>query len=218
MSNGTFGHARRTLEIIDEQGLEADHINVLHGGYLVDLARAIKNGTLPVRTEFQKMLGLLPELKLWKTIKLGLCKSVVEYRTATALKAVGYGIGMYAGQILEKTHISQLVVELDLCVLTVAELGFPKGARFKKICKRIIELGGVLLPAEAGPALRDQYTSQPIGERNVIAMEAIADSGGRLYVFGVDYVNGERWLVAYDSGPSNVFSGLCRVVFGLPRK
>jgi len=216
MSIGTFGHARRTLDIIEEQKLEADHIETLHSGYLVDLARAVRLGTVPARDAFQKFLGLLPELKIWKTIKLGLRKTPAEYEEA--LEKKGFRIGDYARQILKKITISQIVVELDLGVLIVAELGFKGNARYQDICRRVVEIGGELCPNEAGPALREQYPDQPYGEWDTIAMEPLIVSVGALDVFHVARDSDGRWLGAYYGDPDDLFFPGHRVVFVVPRK
>ena len=125
------------------------------------------------------------ELNLWKTVTLGLKKSPKDYRKA--IKKDGCRIGDYAGQILNKTEVSQTEVEVDLVVVTVGELGFKDGARRDVLYARAIELGLQLCPAEVGPALRLLYKDQPRGEWLRIGMEPITDSDGFPFVFGVDY-------------------------------
>ncbi|TSC90712.1 MAG: hypothetical protein G01um10142_269 [Parcubacteria group bacterium Gr01-1014_2] len=213
---GSFGQAARTLDVVAEQKLSTEEVEVLNNGYLTDLARAIRMGTVPVRDAFQKFLGLLPELKIWKTIVLGLHKTPAEYEEA--LEKKGFRIGDWARQILRKITVLQTVVELDLCVLTVAELGFKGNARYDAICARIIEIGGQLCPNELGPALREQYPDQPYGEWDVIAMEAVTDSDGDLSVFRVGHGGRGQWLNTSYGNPEALFCPDSRVVFGLPRK
>ncbi|MBI2669950.1 MAG: hypothetical protein HYX20_02320 [Candidatus Yanofskybacteria bacterium] len=217
MSNATFGHAQQTLNLLDQQKLSGEEMNTLHSGYLSDLARAIKSNTLPVRDVFQKFLGLLPVLKVWGTIRLGLHKTPKAY--ASALKRGGTTrIGDWAQQILHKISISQAEIEVDLCVMSVAELGFKKSTRYDDICARIVEVGGQLCPNEVGPALRDQYKDQPDGECLVVAMEPLTDSDGSLRVFVVNRFDGEPWLGAFCGCPDSVFVSVYRFVFVLPRK
>ena len=221
MSNvqfGTFGQAGRVLDVVVEQKLSTEEVETLNGGYLTDLARAIKRGTVPARDTFQKFLGLLPELKIWKTIKLGLHKTADNYEAALTPETGLLRLGDWAHQILKKITISQAVVEVDLCVMTVAELGFRGNARFDAICERIIEIGGELCPAEVGPALRLQYEDQPQGEWNLIAMEAITDSDGDLNVFGVERDSDVRWLDTYYGSPDDLYDPDGRIVFVVPRK
>lgn len=216
-TNATFGQAGHTLTIVGQQEPTVDHLKVLHDGYLADLVRAIKNGTVPARDTFQKFLGLLPELKAWKTIRLGLHKAPETYEQA--LEAKGFRISDCARQILKKITVSQTVVEVDLCVLTVAELGLKgNAARYDTICARIVEIGGMLCPDEVGPALREQYPDQPYGEWNAIATEPLSDSGGNLGVFGVGRGNGGRWLGTYCGDPDDLFGLVARIVALVPRK
>ncbi|MFZ2556178.1 MAG: hypothetical protein WAZ27_04580 [Minisyncoccia bacterium] len=132
------------------------------------------------------------EFSVWKTVKLGTCKTPDEYRKA--LKKGSYRIGDWGNDILGKTPCAEEEQEVDLINLTVGELGFGKGASYKDICARAVELGLELCPAEVGPALRLSYKDQPRGEWVVIAMEAITDRDGGLRVFDVDHGGDELWL------------------------
>ena len=214
--SGSFGQAARLLDVVLEQELTTEEIETLNGGYLTDLARAVKMGTMPAREAFQKFLGLLPELKVWKTISLGAYKSSEAYEQK--LEEKGFRIGDWARKILQKITVSQTVVKLDLCVMTVAELGFKGNARYDAICARIVEIGGQLCPAEVGPALRLLYEDQPYGEWNLIAMEAIKDSDDDLEVFAVGHDGDDRWLRAYYGRPDRLYYPDSRVVFVGPRK
>ena len=61
-TDATFAQATHSLVILDQQGLEAEHYRVLHGGYLADLAQAVFEKTVPSRDEFRKSLeGMSPE-------------------------------------------------------------------------------------------------------------------------------------------------------------
>lgn len=160
-------------------------------------------------------VGILPELKVWKTIKLGVHKTPQAYEEALKMR---FRIGDWASEILHKITVSETVVEMDLCVKTVAELGFNGNARYEDICRRIVEIGGELCPAEVGPALRDQYEDQPYGEWNLIAMEAISDLDGDLRVFGVGHDRGDRWLSTYGGRSGSLSRPGLRVVFVIPRK
>ena len=191
-----FGQATHTLTIIGQQEPTEEHLRTLHNGYLADLMRAIRSGTIPRRDDFQKFLGLLPELKVWKTIKLGLSKSADEYRQA--IKAKGNRISDWGNDILGKPDFKTATEEreVDLVVASNAELGYPDGATVKQTFDRAMELGLELCPNEVGPALRKQYQDQPMGEWILIAMEPITGSDGRLRVFYVGHGGYGRWLSA----------------------
>ena len=63
MSTATFPQAAHTLTLLAQQDLSCEEMARLHGGYLTDLAQAVKAGTIPPRDEFRKLCGLGP-LKL----------------------------------------------------------------------------------------------------------------------------------------------------------
>ncbi len=137
--------------------------------------------------------------KTWKTIKLGTFKNVDEIRKA--LKAGKHSIGDWANNILGKPafKVSETEQDVELVNVSVEELGFKNGASYADICKRALELGLDLCPAEVGPQLRLQYKDQPKGTYVVVAMEAITDSDGDLRVFDVRRRDdGEQYLSAFN--------------------
>ncbi len=142
------------------------------------------------------MLGeaLRPVFPIWRTITLGAFKSVKSLRKA--LKQSGFRIGSWARQLLVSRAFTLAgeETEVDLVRITVAELGFPKGATLQKIYDRAQELGLELCPAEVGPALRLQYPDQPRGELLTVAMEPIADSVDSPCVFCVELIRVVRRL------------------------
>lgn len=163
----------------------------------------------PIKTEPR-------DFALWKTVTLGLKKSPKDYRKA--LEKDGYRIGDYAGQILNKTEVSQTEVEVDLVLVTVGELGFNEDARRDKIYARAMKLGLQVCPAEVGLALRLAYKDQSQGEWLCIGMEPITDSGGNPNVFGVGRDAGARWLYGNYGHPGSVWTVGIRWVFVRPRK
>jgi hypothetical protein len=210
--DATFGQATHTLTVIDQQKPSTQDLKVLHDGYLADLLRAIKLGTVPLRADFQKLLGLLPELKIFKTLTLGLHKSPKDYRKA--LESAGFRIGDYANQILKKISVAKAKTEVDLVLVTVAELGFKDGARRAAIYARAIELGLELCPSEVGPVLRLATKDSPW---ILVGMEPIIDSDGDLRVFIVDADSGARWLHSHCGCPGHFWYGGNQWVFVRPR-
>lgn len=218
--NPTIKQALHFFALVDQKGIPDDQLQVLYqSGLVSDLLDADVSEIN--REEFRRICGLkpfVPELKIWKTIKLGLRKSPAEYRAA--LKAAGYRISDYADQILDKITVAEAEVEVDLVRMTVAELGFKGGTtRYDAICKRIVEIGGQIDESgEVGPALREQYPDQHYREWNAVAMKAITGSGGVLRLFSVGRGLGGRWLYTYCGGPDSLFCPGYRVVFAVPRK
>jgi len=159
------------------------------------------------------------KFNVWKTINLGTgLKTTDDFRKA--LKGRGFNIGNWANDILGKPAFTAATeaTEIDLVKVTVAELGFKKGARHDQIYERAKELGLELCPSEVGPQLRLQYQDQPNGEWLLIGMEPVADSDGDLNVFGVRRHDSGRWLDGHWGGPGHVWDAGYRWLFCLPRK
>ena len=155
-----------------------------------------------------------PEFKVWKTIKLGTgLKTAEDFRKA--LKKGGHKIGDWGNDILGKPAFtaSETEIEVELVVASVAELGFKDGATRKDIYERALSYGLELCPNEVGPQLRLQYEDQPNGEWLLVAMEPIADSDGRLHVFGVARVSHGSWLYGDYGYPVHFWHGHRRWVF-----
>ncbi|MBU6415364.1 hypothetical protein KGQ34_03970 [Patescibacteria group bacterium] len=156
---------------------------------------------------------------LWKTIKLGTgLVTADDFRRA--LKAGNFRIGDWGNDILGRRGFTAAdeETEMDLVVLSVAELGFKDGAYRKDIYKRALKLGLELCPAEVGPQLRLQYKDQPMDEWLRIAMEPIiTGSGGDLGVFIVGRGGGDLWLRG-GGGHDRFWIVSNRWVFVRPRK
>jgi len=153
------------------------------------------------------------KFSVWRTLKLGTgLKTANDFRGA--LNSQGCKISDWAGDILGQPAFtaSDIETEVDLVNVSVAELGFKKGATRADIYKRALELGLELCPAEVGPQLRLQYKDQPRGEWLRIGMEPLADSDGYPNVFDVVHGVGELWL--YGLGhPGYFWRGDNRFVF-----
>ncbi|MEK7611820.1 MAG: hypothetical protein AAB407_00520 [Patescibacteria group bacterium] len=206
MSTSTFPQAAHTLTLIGQHDPSSEDLRVLHDGYLTDLIQAIQGGTVPDRSAFRKFVGLGPiDFATWKQVKLdtGL-KTAADFRSA--LKKAGMKISNWANDILGKPAFTVAAeeVSLDLVVVSVADLGFKKGATRAQIYERARELGLDLCSAEVGPQLRLQYLDQPMNDWVLIGMEPIADSGGSLSVFILRRDGDEVWLDG-SSGSADLF-------------
>ncbi len=121
---------------------------------------------------------------------------------------------VYRRHPLGRITCSKEEIDLDLVVLSVADLGFKSGARYADICAKAVELGLELCPAEVGPALRLQYGDQPSGEWLRIAMEAITNRGGGRFVFSVFRVAHDLCLNHVYGHSDYVWHAGDRFVFG----
>lgn len=83
---------------------------------------------------------------------------------------------------------------LALVRLTVADLGFPRGATTDEIFDRAQKLGLELCPPETGPHYRLQSTDQPMGDWFYIGMKQVADAGGNPLVFLLERRGSGLWL------------------------
>lgn len=85
--------------------------------------------------------------KFFMTVKLG------QYVTIDAIRktiiAGGGKISDYANEIFDKIYVSAIKQEVDLWEVTAAELGFMKYVPCSDIFIRAVELGFVIIPAEA---------------------------------------------------------------------
>lgn len=156
---------------------------------------------------------------VWKTIKLGTdLKTADDFRKA--FKDNGFNISGWANDILGKSAftVATEATEIDLVKVTVAELGFKKGARRDQIYDRAKELGLEICPSEVGPQLRLQYRDQPNGEWVLIGMEPILVSYGYLRVFVLGRHDSALWLSDRWSIPGHVWHPGHLWLFGRPRK
>lgn len=141
---------------------------------------------------------------VWMTIQLGTHKTTDALRKALSRNNQ---ISDWAKQLLEKTTVAESPTQIELYLATVAELGFPNGAKFAEIRAKIHELGFTDCPAEVGPQLRRQYANQPMNEWVRVMMDPITDSYGNLGVFDVGHDDGGLWLGGYYAYPEYFYSG-----------
>jgi len=156
---------------------------------------------------------------VWKTIKLGTgLKTAEEFRRV--LRDGEFRLSDWASDILGKPAFKAAdeETEVDLVKVTVAELGFKKGARRNQIYERARDLGLELCPPEVGPQLRLQYQDQPNGEWILVAMEPIVDSDGDPRLFIVERIGSELWLSSYWGSPGLFWGADGRWVFCRPCK
>ena len=163
---------------------------------------------------------LASDFKVWKTIKFGTeLRAVEDFRRALKDgKDGGFQVSGWANDMLGQSVFTAATeeTEVDLVVVSVAELGFKGGAYTRDIYKRAQEFGLELCPSEVGPQLRLQYKDQPMEEWLLIGMEPITDSDGILGVFYVERDGHDLWLGGYDGRPGCFWHGCYRWVFVRP--
>ena len=164
----------------------------------------------------QKTLANIP---IWKRVTLGTYKGVNGLREA--LDAARMRVGISADEILGRPAFpfSKTKTELDLVVLTAADLGFPTGnTPVAEIYRRALQLGLELCPAEAGPQLRLQYVNQPLGEFLHIAMQPIATWRGELVDLTVANGGAGLLLLGGDGSPDLTLHSSVKFVFVRPAR
>lgn len=144
--------------------------------------------------------------KTWKTIKLGTFKNVDEIRWA--LKTGGCSTSRIANLTLNKITVSKIKQDVELVEVSNEELGLRSGAYYADTCKCAFKLGLEYCPAELGPQLCLQYKDQPKGTFVIVAMEAIADAAGNLFIFDVERSDdGRQYFSIFNVSENRHFFG-----------
>jgi hypothetical protein len=170
---------------------------------------------VPLRTPTSLNLADIP---VWKRITLGTYGGINALRAA--LDAAHVRIGDSADEILGRPAFlfSKTKTDLDLVIVSVAELGFPGSTPLADIYWRAGEIGLELCPAEAAPLLRLQYLNQPIGEFLNIAMHPVATYGGDPVVLSVANAGTGPLLLGGEGRLDVLMNWQARFVFVRPQR
>jgi hypothetical protein len=158
-----------------------------------------------------------PEVPAWRTVSLGLHRSVDAFRSAFDQAHVA--VGDSADEVLGRPAFTfaQARQDLSVVVVSVAALGFSEtGAALSDIHARGLELGLALCPEEVGPQLRLQYLHQPVGEFLHIAMRPLRTFGGAPVDFTLANGGTGPALLGGEAEPDLVIPGNVRFVFARP--
>jgi hypothetical protein len=149
----------------------------------------------------------------WMTIRCGTHKSVKDL--CTAVTNEGHRINDYALSVTKNKKFAVATEECDieLFTATVAELGFPDGARVDAIYARLDELGFGKCPDETALQLRRAYANQPMNEWRIVISEPLTDSYGSLKVLYVYRHYFGSWVDSIYAYPGSAWSGGLRLVF-----
>jgi hypothetical protein len=159
---------------------------------------------------------IIADFPIWKRITVGTHKGVNTMREA--LDAARIRIGNSADEILGRPAFpfSRTKRELDLVVLTAADLGFTGHAPLSAIYRSALQLGLQLCPAEVGPQLRLQYLDQRVGEFLHIAMQPIPTYHGDLVDLTVANGGAGLLLLGGDASPDLKLHSTIKFVFVRP--
>jgi hypothetical protein len=160
----------------------------------------------------------IADVPVWKRITVGAYNGVDRLRRA--LDAARVRVGVSADEIIGRPsfRFRPVKAELDLVIVSVAELGFPNGARLADIHRRAGELGLELCPAEVAPLLRLAYANQPMGEFLNVAMRPIATYAGELVALSIANAGTGPLLIGGDGRPELVMNRMAKFVFVRPAR
>jgi hypothetical protein len=163
-------------------------------------------------------IGTQGRFQTWRTTTLGSHKGVDSYRDA--LDAAKMKIGDAADEILGRPafHYVREKTEVELTLVSVAELGVESESPLSEVYQRATQLGLALCPPEVGPQLRLDYRDQPVGESLLIAMEPVKTYYGEPTILSLINFGSGLALVGSDGRPASMVSGYLRFVFALPRR
>jgi hypothetical protein len=170
------------------------------------------------RTGSGVVQGRINSFSIWKKATLGVLQSAAAVREA--MDAAHVHVGDAADEILGRPGFGfgRRKVELDLVVVSVADLGFgERGASLADVYARSAQLGLDLCPAELAPNLRLQYLNQPIGESLQIAMKPEATYHGEPIALALTNGGEGLLLIGGDAHPDQIQSAPVRFVYVRPR-
>lgn len=170
------------------------------GGTLADINGLAEN--LPLLMSFIGVLRGTHEIKtkafpLWRSVVLGRHQTPDAY--IASIEGRGRKANRWAREIAAKVVCAQQETELPLVDVLDTDLGLTSVYTTREFYQRAATFGLYPCPAEAGLALADQFDDQPKGDYRRVAMEAIADSDGRLNVFCV-YRGGDGLRLGANDG------------------
>lgn len=164
----------------------------------------------------------------WRMFRIGgVTKEVLLQRIEA-----GSSIAKWAKDLMKQPKFTTQETEenIETIILTPTDFGFKQMPTSRELFdqKRLFEWsvqnatrlpqGYVveLLPAEAGPHIRDQYNDQMKGEVIWVAMDPITDSGGGPGIFSIYWgIFGVQWLASVFVRPEEQWFAGTRIVFRL---
>jgi hypothetical protein len=159
----------------------------------------------------------------------GLTKSeLVQRLRAHAIRTNASGERLFADPRFMTSTVQRILQTVEL---SVAELGFPRGARWERIYAAARRVGLELCPLELGPYLRLAYLDQPEGSVGfpvrkhraptgslTVASKPLDDDPATPKGFYLRRIDGVLWLRGYRAEATHVWSPEDRLVFCRPPK
>ena len=148
-------------------------------------------------------------MPVWKTIAIGTYRGVDAVRAAMDAAPCPIALGDWADEILGRPSFpfSRKPTELDLVVVSVADLGFgDQGAPLRDIYARALASGLELCPAEVGPVLRLDSSTSP-REFLHVAMRPVARYSGELADLTLGNGGSDLMLIGGDARPEATLPG-----------
>lgn len=135
------------------------------------------------------------QFKVWKTIKLGVCKTSGEYYKA--LESAGCDFGScYKEQ--PEFDCAQQETEVDLVIVTPDELDYVADYPYRVILAMAVRCGLQVCPFEVGYALVLAHAHEPLGHGEsgsvIIASEPVVDGSNRRSICDAFEFQGKRCL------------------------
>lgn len=170
-------------------------------------------GFLDIRAAKRAELLAFTERPAWKPITIGTHKDKDSLKAA--VEAAGHKFSDWANGVVKNAKFAVETTErkLDLFTCTVAELGFPDGARVDAIYAKLDSLGFGKCPDETALQLRLAYADQPMDEFRIVISEPRAGAAGFLRVLYVVRSSRGSWVFGLYAGPDYVWRGDYPLVF-----
>ncbi len=176
-----------------------------------ELRVACKNANMDLSERVQKSFP-----PVWKSIVLG---AMSAEQILVAIKNSKCYVSEQILEIFNKIRVSRCKIEIDLVVLSVAELGMKDGGKLKDIYSEAGAQGFLLCSGELALLLRLLYVDQKELQYLNIAMNPIVDPGGIPLSFVIERDEiGRLCLNVFCSYEERHMDGCCRFVFIRPRQ
>ncbi len=157
--------------------------------------------------------SLFSNLPVWKIVTVGTHRNKKALRQAVLDE--GHRISDWSEELIKNKKFAVETEErtLELFTCTVAELGFPNGAKVSDIYAKLDEFGFGICPHETALQLRREYKDQPMDEQLIVVSEPLTDANGNLGVFYVERYSNGSWVDWSYARPDGVWHEDCPLVF-----
>ena len=203
MSQGMLGNLALSDVFGPRNDLEAKLAGPDGATWLMALKRLLRKENPWAEIPVVPPAPVVPSPSPWKTVMLGLRKTAEAYAASFASKK--YEAGTWATQIMAKIRYAQKPRAVELFLVLDSDLGLTNGYVIADVFKAARTKGYKKCPPEVGPALRDQYDDQPVGEYVYVLMEPVLDSDSNLRGFDVYRSSDGTYLLSSDANPERQF-------------